>query len=139
LPVITVQDIACDHRSLTLVEHPYIGTTLSVITLQVIHCSYHVQDWDAVVSGYMHHPLHKEDKLLLNPYINARPDVPAAVVCLREREAKKVSSRRPRLGHQDMVQVPRHFYVHLRTCDLVVLSVPPAIAWEVSWVLKVTT
>jgi hypothetical protein len=39
LPVITVQDIAGDHRSLTLVEHPCTATTLPVITLQVIHCS----------------------------------------------------------------------------------------------------
>jgi hypothetical protein len=34
--------------------------------------------------------------------------------------------------------VPRHFYVQLRESDLVVLAVPPAIAWEVSRVLKVT-
>jgi hypothetical protein len=103
LPVITAQDIAGDHRSLTLVEHRCIGTTLPVITLQVIHCAYHVQDWNAVVSGHVHHPLYMEDKLPLNPYIDVRPDVPAAVVHLREREARKVSGRRPRLGHQDVV------------------------------------
>jgi hypothetical protein len=87
----------------------------------------------------MHHPLDQEDELPLNPYIDVRLDVPVAVIHLREREAEKVSGCRPRLGHQDMVQVPRHFYVQLSTCDLVVLSVPLAIAWEVSRVLKVTT
>jgi hypothetical protein len=35
--------------------------------------------------------------------------------------------------------VPRRFYVQLRECDLVVLAVPPAIAWEVSRVLKITS
>jgi hypothetical protein len=75
----------------------------------------------------------------LNPYIYARPDVPVAVVHLTEREAKKVSGRRPRLRHQDVVEVPRRFYLKLRTCDLAVLSMPPAIAWEVSKMLKVTT
>jgi hypothetical protein len=35
--------------------------------------------------------------------------------------------------------VARRFNVQLRTCDLGILSVPPAIAWEVSRVLKVTT
>jgi hypothetical protein len=34
--------------------------------------------------------------------------------------------------------VARRFYVHLRACDLVVLFVQPAIAWEVSRVLRVT-
>jgi hypothetical protein len=36
----------------------------------------------------MHRPLHVEDELPVNPYINARPEVPVAVVYLREREAK---------------------------------------------------
>jgi hypothetical protein len=35
--------------------------------------------------------------------------------------------------------VPRCFYVQLRDCDLVVLVIPPAIAWEVSGVLKITS
>jgi hypothetical protein len=74
----------------------------------------------------------------LNPYIDARPDVPATVVRLREREAKKVSDHRPCLGHQNVVQVPRRFYVQLKICDLVILSMLPAISWEVSRVLKVT-
>jgi hypothetical protein len=99
-----------------------------VITLQVIHCAYHVQDWYTVVSGYVHRPLHMEDELPLNPYIDARPDILAVVVHLREQEARKVSGRRPRPGHQDVVQVPRRFFVRLRTCDLVALSMPPAIA-----------
>jgi hypothetical protein len=34
--------------------------------------------------------------------------------------------------------VPRRFYVQLRECDLVVLVVAPAIAWEVSRTLKIT-
>jgi hypothetical protein len=34
--------------------------------------------------------------------------------------------------------VPRRFYVQLRVCNLVVLAVPHAIAWEVSRVLKFT-
>jgi hypothetical protein len=34
--------------------------------------------------------------------------------------------------------VARRFYVQLRTCDLLVIVLPPAIAWEVSRVLKVT-
>jgi hypothetical protein len=34
--------------------------------------------------------------------------------------------------------VPRHFYIQLRECDLVVLVVPSAIAWEVSRMLKIT-
>jgi hypothetical protein len=42
------------------------------------------------------------------------------------------------LGHYEVIQVPRRFYVQLRVCDLVVLAVPPAIAWEVSRVLKAT-
>jgi hypothetical protein len=87
----------------------------------------------------VHCPLDKEDELPLNPYIDARPDIHAAVVHLSEREAKAVSGRRPRLGHHGVVYVPRRFYVQLRTCDLVILSVPPAIAWEVFRVLKVTT
>jgi hypothetical protein len=34
--------------------------------------------------------------------------------------------------------VPRRFYVQLRECDLVVLVIPPTIAWEVSRMLKIT-
>jgi hypothetical protein len=54
-----------------------------------------------------------------------------------EREAKSMSGCKPRLGHYEVVQVARRFYVQLRACDLVFLAVPPAIAWEVSRVLKV--
>jgi hypothetical protein len=78
-----------------------------------------------------------EDELPMNPYIDARPKVSGAVVYLMEREAKSSSGRKPHLGHHEVVSVARHFYVQLRTCDLVVLAVPPAIAWEVSRVLKV--
>jgi hypothetical protein len=35
--------------------------------------------------------------------------------------------------------VSRRFYVQLRECDHVVLVAPPAIAWEVSRVLKITS
>jgi hypothetical protein len=69
-----------------------------------------------------------EDELPVNPYIDARPEVPRAVVYLRKREAKLMSSRKPHLGHHEIVQVARRFYVHLRACDLLVLAVPPAIA-----------
>jgi hypothetical protein len=34
--------------------------------------------------------------------------------------------------------VPRRFYVQLRECNLVVLVIPPVIAWEVSKMLKIT-
>jgi hypothetical protein len=78
--------------------------------------------------GHVHRPLSKEDELPAKPYIDVRPELPAVVVHLREKEAKKVAGRRPRLGYQDVVQVPRQFYVQLRPCDLVVLSVPPGIA-----------
>jgi hypothetical protein len=98
----------------------------------------HVQDWDATIDGYVHRPLDVEDELPVNPYIDARPKVPGAVAYLREREAKSTSGHKPRLGHYEVVQVARHFYVQLRACDLVILAVPPAIAWEVSRVLKVT-
>jgi hypothetical protein len=79
-----------------------------------------------------------EDELPVNPNINARPEVPGAVAYLREREAKSTSGRKHRVGHYEVVQVPRRFYVQLRACDLVVLAVPLAIAWEVSRVLKMT-
>jgi hypothetical protein len=102
------------------------------------HSAHHVQDWDATVAGYVHRPLAVEDELPVNPYIDARPEVPGAVAYLREREAKSTSGRKPRLGHYEVVRVPRRFYVHLRACKLVVLAVPPVIAWEVSRVLKFT-
>jgi hypothetical protein len=70
-----------------------------------------------------------EDELLVNPYIDAH---------LGEREAKSTTVRKPCLGHYEVVQVPRRFYVQLRACNLVVLAIPPIIAWEVSRVLKVT-
>jgi hypothetical protein len=53
-----------------------------------------------------------------------------AVVYLREWEAKTASRYKPRLGHHEVVTVARRFYVQLRMCDLVVLSVLPAIAWR---------
>jgi hypothetical protein len=87
----------------------------------------------------MHRPLHVEDELPVNPYINARLEVHAAAIYLWERESKTTSGRKPRLGHHELVLVPRRFYVQIRMCDLIVLSVMPAIAWEVSRVLKVTT
>jgi hypothetical protein len=37
-----------------------------------------------------------------------------------------------------VILLASRFYVQLRECDLVVLAVPSAIAWEVSRVLKVT-
>jgi hypothetical protein len=42
------------------------------------------------------------------------------------------------LGHQDVVQVPRHFNMQFMTCGLVILSMPPGIDLEVSMVLKAT-
>jgi hypothetical protein len=68
-----------------------------------------------------------EDELPVNPYIDACPEVPRAVVYLREREAKSTSGRKPRLGHHEVVQVARRFYVKLRACDLLVLAMSPAI------------
>jgi hypothetical protein len=53
---------------------------------------YHVHDWDAIVAGYVHQPLDLEDELPMNPYIDARPEVPGAVTYLREREAKSMTS-----------------------------------------------
>jgi hypothetical protein len=99
------------------------------------HYAHHVQDWDTIVAGYVHRAPKVEDELPVNPYIDARPEVPGAVAYLREREGRSTSGRKPRLGHYEVVQVPRRFYVQLRECKLVV---PPAIAWEVSRVLKVT-
>jgi hypothetical protein len=69
-----------------------------------------------------------EDELPVNPYIDARPEVLGAVAYLREREGRLTSSRKPRLGHYEVIPMPRRFYVQLRECDLVVLVVPPAIA-----------
>jgi hypothetical protein len=69
-----------------------------------------------------------EDELLVNPYIDARLEVPRTVAYLREREARSTSGHKPRLGHYEVVQVPMCFYVQLRACDLVVLVIPPAIA-----------
>jgi hypothetical protein len=103
------------------------------------HSAHHVQDWDAINDGYVHRDLEVEDELPVNPYIDARPKVPRAVAYLREREGRSMSGRKPRLGHYKVIMVPRRFYVKLRECDLVVLVVPPAIAWEVSRVLKITS
>jgi hypothetical protein len=103
------------------------------------HYAHHVQDWDATIAGYVHRPLDVEDELPVNPYIDACPEVPKAVIYLREREAKSTSGRKPRLGHYEIVQVAMRFYVQFRACDLVILSMSPAIAWEVSRVLRVTT
>jgi prephenate dehydrogenase len=61
------------------------------------------------------------------------------IVHLKEREARKSSSRRTRLRHQDTVPVARRLYLQLRTSDLIVLSVPPRISWEVAKQLEVTT
>jgi hypothetical protein len=80
------------------------------------------------MAGYVHRPLAVEDELPVNPYIDARPEVPGAVAYLREREAKSTSGRKPRLGHYEVIHVPRRFYVQLRACELVVLAIPPAIA-----------
>jgi hypothetical protein len=102
------------------------------------HSAHHLQDWDAIVTVYVHRALEVEDELPVNPYIDACPEVPEAVAYLREREGRSTSGHKPRMGHYEVVQVPRRFYVQLRECDLVVLAVPPAIAWEVSRVLKVT-
>jgi hypothetical protein len=60
----------------------------------------------------VHRPLHKEDELPQNPYINVRPNIPAAIFHLREREARKVAGRRPRLGHQDIVHRPARVTTH---------------------------
>jgi hypothetical protein len=100
------------------------------------HC---VQDWDALVDGYVQRAIEVEDELLENPCIDARPEVPGAVAYLREREGRSTSSRKPHLGHYEVIPVPRRFYVQLRECDLVVFVVPPDIAWEVSRVLKITS
>jgi hypothetical protein len=105
----------------------------------LLDIAHHVQDWNAIVAGYVHRALDEEDELPVNPYIDVHPKVPGAVAYLREREGRSTSGCKPRLGHYEVVQVPRRFYVHLRECDLVVLSVPPAIAWEVSRVLKITS
>jgi hypothetical protein len=102
------------------------------------HSAHHVQDWDAIVAVYVHRALEVEDELPVNPYIDACPEVSGAVAYLREREGRSTSGHKPQMGHYEVVQVPRRFYVQLRECDLVVLAVPPAIAWEVSRVLKVT-
>jgi hypothetical protein len=100
------------------------------------HSDHHVQDWDAIVVGYVHRALEVEDELPMNPYIDVRPEVPGAVTYLREREGRSTSGRKPCLGHYEVIQVPRRFYVQLRACDLVVLVVSTAIAWEVARVLK---
>jgi hypothetical protein len=103
------------------------------------HSAHRVQDWDAIVNGYVHQDLEVEDEVPMNPYIDARPEVPGAVAYLREREGRSTSGRKPCLGHYEVIPVPRRFYVQLRECDLVVLVVPPVIAWEVSRVLKITS
>jgi hypothetical protein len=100
------------------------------------HSADHVQDWDAIVAGYVHQDLEVEDELPVNPYIDTRLEVPRAVAYLRDWEGRSTSGHKPRLGHYEVAQVPRCFYVQLREYDLVV---PPAIAWEVSRVLKITS
>jgi hypothetical protein len=45
-----------------------------------------------------------EDELPVNPYIDARPEVPGAVTYLREWEARSTSGHKPRLGHYEVVQ-----------------------------------
>jgi hypothetical protein len=86
------------------------------------HSIHHVQDWDAIVAGYVHRALEVEDELPVNPYIDARPEVPGAVAYLREREGRSTSGRKPRLGHYEVVQVPRRFFIQLTACDLVILA-----------------
>jgi hypothetical protein len=103
------------------------------------HSAHHVQDWDAIVDSCVHWDLEVEDELPVNPYIEARPEVPGAVAYLREWEGRSTSGCKPRLVHYEVIPVPHRFYVQLRECDLVVLVVPPAIAWEVSRVLKITS
>jgi hypothetical protein len=98
------------------------------------HSAHYVQDWDAIIDGYVHRALDKEDELPMNRYIDARPEVPGAVAYLREREGRSTSGRKPRLGYYEVIPVPWRFYAQLRDCDLVI---PPAIAWEVSRVLKI--
>jgi hypothetical protein len=51
------------------------------------HSAHHVQDWDAIVDGYVHRDLEVEDELPANPYINMRPEVPGAVAYLRSGRA----------------------------------------------------
>jgi hypothetical protein len=46
--------------------------------------AHHVQDWDAIIPGYVHRALDEEDELPVNPYIDARPEDPGAVSYLRE-------------------------------------------------------
>jgi hypothetical protein len=87
----------------------------------------------------MHRAIEVEDELPENPYIDACPEVPGVVAYLREWEGRSTSSHKPHLGHYEVIPVPQCFYVQLRECNLVVLVVPPAIAWEVSRVLKITS
>jgi hypothetical protein len=74
-------------------------------------CSHRVQDCDALVNSYVHRAIEAEDELPENPYINARPEVPAVVAYLREREGRSTSGRKPRLGHHEVILVPRRYYV----------------------------
>jgi hypothetical protein len=53
------------------------------------HSAHHVHDWDAIVASYMHRLLAMEYELLVNPYIDAHPEVPGAVAYLRERRADR--------------------------------------------------
>jgi hypothetical protein len=75
------------------------------------HSAHRVQDWDAIVDGYVHRDLEVEDELPVNPYIDERPEVLGAVAYLREREGRSTSGRKPRLGHLEVIPVPRRFYV----------------------------
>jgi hypothetical protein len=67
------------------------------------HSAYHVQDWDAIVGGYVHQPLVMEDELPMNPYIDTRPEVPGAVAYLREQEGRSTFGRKPRSGHYKVI------------------------------------
>jgi hypothetical protein len=51
----------------------------------------------------MHWDLEVEDELPVNPYIDARLEVPGAVAYLREREGRSTPGRKPRLGHCEVV------------------------------------
>jgi hypothetical protein len=45
----------------------------------LLDIAHHVQDWDAIVAGYIHRDLEVKDELPVNPYIDVHPEVPGAV------------------------------------------------------------
>jgi hypothetical protein len=57
---------------ITLVDIAWYKLLLDIAVDVGLICSHRVQDWDALVDGYVHRAIKVEDELPKNPYINER-------------------------------------------------------------------